>query len=271
MKWYFKLWQLSMLIVWGVTDGDGARIWLLRHCDKPKRTEFRPNCCNDLGYQRIQGWKTFFHNQPIDVNHTRIYASGFNDKKQDYQCLSNAVVSGNRNCQRSQRMFITASMIASSYNVMVNTTYCIGDVKQLYQQVIHQGGTGTGIHDTIIVWEHTEIIEFIRYLNFPIGDWTIDDYSLVFLIQSSNPTNSTTPSFSLSYDCYDFVTNQSKCSKNIQSWLHRYPTISSSLLKSSFEKDVFLLYSILFLVWFISIGWIIYLRRCRRSTYVMLV
>lgn len=89
--------------------------------------------------------------------------------------------------------------------------------------LFQEGGTGHQKklpHDPflIVVWEHTEIVVWIRKAGFPLGEWKDDSlYNLVFhLTTGAKPR--------LQYDCVDTDTEQrTKCWQATQNWLQHIP------------------------------------------------
>jgi hypothetical protein len=186
------------------------RIWLIRHCDKTKREN--NNCCSKIGYERSKNWQVYF-NELFDKNNiVKIYTSNFNEKR---ICLENLNTTPNSNCQKSQRMFLTAflmkeQMKLSNLNTNINLDYCIGDIKNLLKSVTNN----IVITDAIIVWEHKEIIDIIRSFEIPIKKWKNkynNIYDIVFMINLKTKE--------LFFDCFDYNINRSICSNKAETWL----------------------------------------------------
>ena len=87
-------------------------IWLIRHCDKTNDNQ-NP-CCSNYGYERSTNWYKYFE---IYINSSPyIYASNYSEKK---QCVTNNYNEINPECQKSQRMYLTAEAIYNSiYNIL---------------------------------------------------------------------------------------------------------------------------------------------------------
>ena len=196
------------------------RIWLIRHCDKPNNSV--SPCCSQLGYERSDNWFYYLDRYLKKNNNIIIYSSNFNEKK---ICIPyvNKHHEANRNCQKSQRMFLTAYSIQNKltkndYHVKkyINSNYCIGDKIKLLENIINN----KSIKDAIVVWEHKEIIEIIRNFNISIKKWKNkfkDEYDLIFLIDNINKQ--------LYVDCFNFVTNGTKCKKDLEIWFQDFNKI----------------------------------------------
>jgi len=199
-------------------------IWLIRHCDKP--SDKTNPCCTNYGYDRANNWYNYF-NQYIE-SEPYIYASNYNEKK---QCtVSNYYISDSE-CQKSQRMFLTAQAISDSINYMkddVNIDFCTGQ----YADLIDTTNTIKN-NDIIIVWEHTEIVDMINYIGIDIEKWPDDanhEYNVVFMIDMNDqPT--------LYYDCYNWENRDTICSPVIDKWLKKHDRISYYYRKYGIESD----------------------------------
>ena len=190
------------------------RIWLIRHCDKPKNP--KNPCCSDLGYARASQWHSYFAKYIEPKSKIQIYASNYNENLQCMMPPSFFYDSmANTHCQKSQRMFITANTLYSNLHsthdhVNLISKYCVGEKRQLIDDILRDDT----IEDSIVVWEHHEIIQIIREFGISIDKWRnhfIDEYSLVFQIDVEPRI--------LHYDCFDFQSNQHPCPKSIDLWL----------------------------------------------------
>jgi len=263
------------------------RIWLIRHCDKTKNIS-NP-CCSNLGYERASLWHQYFEKYIQKQDKVKIYTSNFTPLKQS--CINNINYQSepNTNCQKSQRMFLTAYYLQNTfkYNMIdlsptINIDYCIGEKYKLLERILKE----QLISDAIVVWEHKEIIDIIRSFNIEIKKWKNkfkNVYNLVFMIDVQRKL--------LFYDCFDYVKNEiTNCSeiKNIEKWLFnfnhidRYTYTYNKLLHSSkpltnYEIKInyikivsFAGFFLLFIVYLISII-IKKLVERRRSEYVIII
>jgi len=128
----------------------------------------------------------------------------------------------NNDCQKSQRMYLTAyyihNALTNNYRVGkdINLHYCIGYKHKLLSN-LHKT---TNIQDAIVIWEHKEIIQIIREFNIKIDKWhnkLEHVYDLIFLIDVNTGK--------LYRDCYSFITNQTSCSKDVSLWLKDFDKI----------------------------------------------
>jgi len=179
----------------------------------------------------------------------------------------------NTHCQKSQRMFITANTLYSNlqsigYRVDQISKYCVGEKRQLIDHILRDDTT----EDSIVVWEHHEIIQIIREFGISIDTWRnhfIDEYSLVFQIHVESRI--------LHYDCFDFQHQQQPCPKSIDLWLTHFDKIGKlQNYKTSgsirIRNSMFVLASII-LVSVIGLVYAIYKYRqmVRRSGYTIIV
>ena len=152
----------------------------------------------------------------------QIYSSNFNENK---VCIPHMKYNPNPTCQKSQRMFLTAYNLHKSFesnDIMsnINAKFCIGEYNALMNEI--EDSTNKQI---VIIWEHNEIIDIIRFLGIKIDKWKnkFDDiYDIIFMIDENND---------LYYDCYDFENNVTGCNhysnnQDFQKWLSDFPMIS---------------------------------------------
>jgi hypothetical protein len=200
------------------------RIWIIRHCDKPKNNN---PCCSDIGYKRSVKWGDYFKQYLHTKNKIYIVTS---DYKYDKVCINNYPYSNkiNKKCQKSQRMFLTSYYLSGSlksyqYSVEnINTDYCIGEPEKVFSCI---NTIKNKYKEIILIWEHTEIIEIIQKFNIDIDKWHKkykNNYDIVFMIDIENKK--------LSYGCFDFETNNKDCSQNIDEWLGKFDKIKNDKL-----------------------------------------
>ena len=248
------------------------RIWIIRHCDKPNG--ITNPCCSQLGYNRAKNWHLYFNKYIQKNTRLEIYTSNYNEKK---VCLSDiGDYKSNRICQKSQRMFLTALYLQDNlknfYN-KINLGFCVGEKNRLLTNIFNN----SEISDAIIIWEHTEIVQIIREFGIKISRWRnkqVNEYNIVFLININTKQ--------LYYDCFDFISNNTLCSKNTELWLHGIPKINNyydnilslnNILLSNInthQKEFTILYCVLILNLFFLLYLIIksYLRSKRRYNYI---
>jgi hypothetical protein len=214
------------------------RIWLIRHCDKPK--DHNNPCCSDKGYIRANSWHYYF--LPFWNSHdtVKIITSSFNEKK---ICLPHVYPysfreTGNT-CQKSQRMWITGYYLynnlytttVSNLLSKINSDYCIGQYKDMLHHVLERNYVKK-TSDLIIVWEHNEIIDIIHHFDIPIEKWKNKNiYDLIFMIDVSaiygSEKNSLYPKKAqLFYDCYSLDYDDNTCQKKTEKWLHTIKKIT---------------------------------------------
>jgi len=194
------------------------RLWLIRHCDKPKA--MNNPCCSDVGYKRSRHWAPYFTNY-LNSNHiVKLYSSNYNEKK---TCIIEDVYTKNKNCQKSQRMFLTSYFIKDSLiNKMnisdkINTDFCIGEKNKVLKHIIYKNDKYT---DVILIWEHKEIIDIIRNFGIQISKWLHkyeNFYNIVFMVDIKHHI--------LFYNCYDFMVLSKECPSQINTWLDKYNKI----------------------------------------------
>lgn len=208
MRWI--LWILSCGLLSAKT------IWFIRHCDKPVYTEKNAGhemegvrgfaalqksrksnekyCCSDLGYERADHWATYFRKRI--PNHFEMYASNYFNHSHP----------GTKKCPKSQRMYLTALAIQPD-TTRINTKYCTGEWRPLIREAL----SSTTQH-IIIVWEHKEIVQMLRYLGVDMPRWPNrfrDLYHIVFRVSDEE----------FGFECFDFRMNTTRCREDVRDWL----------------------------------------------------
>ena len=188
------------------------RIWFIRHCDKPE-SPANP-CCSDKGYKRAKAWLNYFRVKLENPTRVQIYTSNYNEKK---MCIVSAE-KPDRSCQKSQRMYLTASLIHTGLSATpkINTQFCVGDKRRI---VDHIRNAKPDTKEVLVVWEHKEIVHLIREFDIrefgiPLSKWRNrfeDEYTLVFMVDVKTKQ--------LYYDCFDFLESGKGCSAGIRDWL----------------------------------------------------
>lgn len=258
------------------------RIWLIRHCDKPK-SAYDP-CCSKLGYERAAQWHLYFEKYIQKRDKVKIYSSNFNEKK---ICINNIKYLPDSSCQKSQRMFLTAYYLQITFkddaidlSPTIGNDYCVGEKDKLLSVILKD----RVVTDAIVVWEHKEIVDIIHSFNIQIKKWKNkfqNIYNLVFMIDVERRK--------LFYDCFDFDKNTiSNCSEvnDVDKWLSNFNSIdkySTALyttsqpptnyeIKINYIKVIF--FTVLFLffiVYLINIIIQIIIHRNRRREYTVII
>lgn len=195
------------------------RIWLIRNCDKPK--DIHNMCCSNKGYARANAWNLYFERYFSD-NYIKIYSSNFY-KGNDNLCIRDIGHIGDKDCRFSQRTYLTANFLQNSllrYNLSttINSDYCIGFHKDMIKNILNY----TEFTDTIIVWEHIEMLDILRYFDFNVEfspDKIENNYDLIFMIDTKHRR--------MYYDCFDYNNNVIQCNRKITKILHNISTINS--------------------------------------------
>jgi hypothetical protein len=136
------------------------KVYIIRHCEKPKKGP----CCSDKGYRRAEEWKEYFKNYNLTI-----YTAGFSTKAS--KCVSYLHYLPDKDCQHSQRMFLTAHIIGKD----TRSNYCIGDEKELVKDVLKEP------NDVLIVWQHNGIAKIMNYLKIPPHHINTKDYNNIIV------------------------------------------------------------------------------------------
>lgn len=83
------------------------------------------------------------------------------------------------------------------------------------------------VSKALIVWQHTNIVDIINEWNVPLSKWPSDldnAYNIVFQLNFADDSSPT-----LSYNCFDFETNEILCSSAVTTWLQSYQTFPVKL------------------------------------------
>jgi hypothetical protein len=179
------------------------RIWLVRHCDKPKDTN-NP-CCSEMGYQRANMWYQYFQSWLNPENKIKVITSRFNKKKVCIPNIDTNIENDSDNkCQKSQRMWITGFYIYRDLQIkfnlhsIMNTQYCIGQYKEMLKHILdkEKNKEKDDTTDAIIVWEHNEMIDIIQHFGIKIDKWKNENiYDIVFMMDVTKKPR-------LFYDCF---------------------------------------------------------------------
>ena len=174
------------------------------------------DCCSDIGYSRNEGWARFFL---YETEFPQIYASNYNhNNNQMCMPIPDDIITHKKTCQKSQRMVLTAATIHQTMHLTapINTDYCIGEAPALIRE-IHKSKS----KNIIVVWEHNEIVEMIRYLGFRIPQWPHqlrNVYNIMFLYENDR----------LHYGCYDYLNNTiTDCDWRVSRWLTDIPRLTN--------------------------------------------
>lgn len=223
-------------------------LWIIRHCDK---NTFDP-CCSFEGIERSNHWINFFEKYINFNSNVKIYTSKFNlynlkkicfpVKINDHSNMSKLFFQVDKNCQKSQRMYISANILSSliyqkyNKNITLDSEYCVGKISKLFEK-IQLDITNSKISDGILIWEHKEIIDLIRLFGLKLSKWNnnlSDQFQIVFKInfEFHKPI--------LYYDCYDYKINNIGCESKINSWLEKYSRVSidNSILTFANKQNI---------------------------------
>jgi hypothetical protein len=233
-------------------------IWFIRHCDKPNNSN-NP-CCSEIGYERSIAWYDYLKTKINKRSNIKFYASGFAEEKVCDYFTNHKKYKANKQCQKSQRMFLTCNIIYNNFsndnqyliNNFINLNYCVGEEKDLLNSVIKNANKHD---DVVIVWEHNGIIDILNMLNLDINFWKKkykNMYDIIFKYDYKN--------HKLTYYCYDYKTKNIKCDKDIDQWFKK------SFLKFIDSSTTFLLLIFVFLIFMLLI--IVFYKKYVRNGYV---
>ena len=210
------------------------RIWFIRHCDKPHNN--KNPCCSMLGYKRAENWDYYLTKYLTKNDSIKIVTSNFNTNK---VCMMDLDRTPDSYCPKSQRMYLTSHLIyhnmkrINMYNISynINKNFCVGEAKKMLSSILK---TETSYSDIIIVWEHKEISDLIQKFDIKISKWKNiyrDHYDLLFMIDIENNE--------LFYDCFDYKTLTTGCSKKIDEWLRDYKKINDYYQKDKVLRSTY--------------------------------
>jgi len=245
---HFSISFLFLLFLF-IQPSFSKNIWLLRHCDKPLDNPNNP-CCSEDGYARSYNWSRYFMQYLPQDTSFQMYASGYNAHK---ICINENINKfennedknmSRKNCQKSQRMYLTAKIINQTfYESNINTDYCVGEVDALIEQIRRDSNP-----NILIIWEHEEIIEIIHKLGVYISSWKNkwkNIYNLVFLLDTTKKM--------LYYDCLG------KCDRSVDHWLRYFIKVNYYLgYHKQIPPNIQILFFILLTPVGLSILWCIY-------------
>ena len=84
--------------------------------------------------------------------------------------------------------YLSKQLLDMNYNIeTINLNYCVGDSGKIFNHIQHMKNRNRNINDIILIWEHNEIINFIRKYNIKIGLWKRKlkkNYDIVFMIDT---------------------------------------------------------------------------------------
>jgi len=205
---YLLIIQLFLQGLWV----NGKKIWLIRHCDKPSKSE--SPCCSTYGYLRAESWGNYFESR---VSKPLVYiASDYHPAKECSFVSYSLEGSSVSNCPKSQRMYITSQFIQQTLfkkGILgeINTHFCVGEESSLVRFLL---GEKEEKGDVLIVWEHHGIVDILRRFGFRVSKWRNhlkEHYELVFWIDLDMDV--------WGYECYDFEKKAKNCSRTIVDWL----------------------------------------------------
>ena len=210
------------------------RIWFIRHCDKP--SDHENPCCSEYGYKRAENWDYYLTKYLTREDSIKIVTSNFNTHK---ICMMELNRNPDAYCQKSQRMYLTSHLIyenmkrITTYNIssQINKSFCVGEANKMLKSILE---TEFLYSDIILVWEHKEIIDLIRSFDIKLEKWKKKyrkHYDLLFMLDVK--------SNELFYDCFNFETFTTGCSKKIDHWLQDYNKIESYYQKNKLLRSIY--------------------------------
>jgi hypothetical protein len=110
-KFFFNKKLLFFLIIYSfsfVFSSNIKRIWIIRHCDKPKNK--KNPCCSSVGFQRAEQWHHYFEKYFDSKSKIQIISSGYSENKND-NCILSKQNTNHPQCKKSQRMWVTANVL----------------------------------------------------------------------------------------------------------------------------------------------------------------
>lgn len=217
-------WLLFFIYFLKISHTNANKIWIIRHCDKPNNP--KNPCCSDTGYDRSIGWANYFKDYlGNNNNRINIITSDFHSKTKCVDKLNHT----KNNCQKSQRMLLTTyylskQLLDMNYKIdTINLNYCVGDSGKIF----HHIQTMKNTNDIILVWEHHEIVDFIRKYNIKIRNWkrkVKHNFDIVFMIDTKKNK--------LYYSCYNYKEKtKNKCSRDVDKWLGNFDNIDNSVIQ----------------------------------------
>jgi len=229
MRWFLFCLFLNIINITGI-----KRIWFIRHCDKP--FDYKNPCCSEYGYKRAENWDHYLTKYLTREDSIKIVTSNFNTNK---VCMMDLNRNPDYYCQKSQRMYLTSHLIyenmrkITAYNISshINKNFCVGQAKKMLISIFK---TEFSYSDIILVWEHKEMIDLIQSFDIKISKWKNkyrDHYDLLFMIDIKNNA--------LFYDCFDFETFTTGCSKTIDTWLQDYNKINDYYQKDKVLRSIY--------------------------------
>jgi len=220
---YYLVFLLNSIIIIFVKSAPS--IWMIRHCDKLSDND---PCCSDIGYERSKKWYYYFQEHISRNDKIKIMTSKYGSNK---KCINEELFRSDIDCQKSQRMFLTSKYLLdefiingqNKYDDILEMKYCVDEVNRLYRHIDTHIKNGTSINHMILVLEHNDIVDLINKfnLNKSLTKWTKsydNHYDIVFKINKNT----------LTYDCYDYHTNNTSCPNEINKWLINYDQISNT-------------------------------------------
>ena len=123
-------------------------------------------------------------------------------------------------------MFLTAYYLKETlqkfykFQENININFCVGDKNNLLNDILKNNN----VTDTILIWEHKEIISIIRFFGIDIKKWKNkfqNNYNIVFMIDIKTKQ--------LFYDCFDFIENITSCPDKVDLWLNNFNKIEKRI------------------------------------------
>jgi hypothetical protein len=168
------MWMALLLIA---AAGAVDRIWILRHCDKPRDGP----CCSALGYERAYAWGAYLSHRVPAAASVLYLEAGASSPRRCGVPANHSRAPVDAQCQRSERLRITSRILQDvlARPFVVHGGYCTGDARGILRRLARE----TAATDAVIVWEHTEIASLLAGLGHAGAEWPDPHrYDFAFLV-----------------------------------------------------------------------------------------
>ena len=155
-----------------------GRVWFLRHCDKPH--ENSSPCCSAKGIRRMTHWGQFIKAYMSDNATVQIMTA----LDSTIEVCSVDREPPNPVCQSSARFHESSRYVQKALQISTHLEerLCIGQSEILAQRI---NATKGQYSDTIVVWEHRDMVRVLWHLGQPLSPWpTNRRYDIVFVLEA---------------------------------------------------------------------------------------